>query len=110
MSAFTQHIGRSVSCQQFVQGNLVGTASLLRMSSNNAEASSVVTNNKKPSVLRREMVNEIALFVTGITKLNFQMLLHVACHAMMKMHTSTAKVIALMRPALLSSHPRNVPF
>jgi hypothetical protein len=26
MSAFTQHIGRSVSCQQFVQGHLVGTA------------------------------------------------------------------------------------
>jgi len=62
MSAFTQHIGRSVSCQQFVQGHLVGTALLLRMTSNNAEASSVVTNNKKPSVLCREMVNEIVLF------------------------------------------------
>ena len=105
MSAFTQHIDRSVSCQQFVQGHLVGTASLLCMTSNNAEASSVVTNNKKPSVLRREMVNEIA----GITKLNFQML-HVPCHAIIKMHTSTAKVIALMRPPSLSSHPRNVPF
>ena len=33
MSAFTQHIGRSVSCQQFVQGHLVGTASLLCMTS-----------------------------------------------------------------------------
>jgi hypothetical protein len=32
------------------------------MTSNNAEASSAVTNNKKPSVLRRKMVNEIALF------------------------------------------------
>ncbi len=32
------------------------------MTSDNAEASSVVTNNKKPSVLRREMVNEKALF------------------------------------------------
>jgi hypothetical protein len=42
MSAFTQHIGRSISCQQFVQGHLVGTASLLCMTSNNAEASSVV--------------------------------------------------------------------
>jgi hypothetical protein len=60
MSAFTQHIGRSVSCQQFAQGHLVGTAALLCMTSNNAEVSSVVTNNKKPSVLRRKMVNEIA--------------------------------------------------
>jgi hypothetical protein len=49
MSAFTQYIGRSVSCQQFVQGHLVGTASLLRMTSENAEASSGGTpNNKKP--------------------------------------------------------------
>jgi hypothetical protein len=48
MSAFTQHIGRLVSCQQFVQGHLVGTASLLRMTSDNAKASSVFTNNKYP--------------------------------------------------------------
>jgi hypothetical protein len=40
-----------------------------------------------------------------ITKLDFQMLLHVACHAMMKMHTLTAKEIALMRPPLLFQPP-----
>ncbi len=57
MSAFTQHIGSSVSCQQFVQGHLVGTASVLCMTSDNAEASSVVTNNKKTSVLPRKLVN-----------------------------------------------------
>ena len=71
MSAFTQHIGRSVSCQQFVQGHLVGTASLLCMTSDNAEASSVVTNNKKPSVLRREMVNEIAIFSDRHNEIEF---------------------------------------
>jgi hypothetical protein len=65
---------------------------------------------KKPSVLRREMVNKIALFRDRDNEIEFQMLLHEACHAMMKMHTSTAKEIALMRPPLLSSHPRNVPF
>ena len=71
MSAFTQHIGRSVSCQQFVQGHLVGTASLCCMTSENAEASSVVTKNKKPPVLRREMVNEIALFPDGANEIGF---------------------------------------
>jgi hypothetical protein len=62
MSAFTQQIGRSASCQQFVQGHLVGNASLLCMTSENAKASSVITNNKKTSVLHRKMVNKIALF------------------------------------------------
>jgi hypothetical protein len=71
MSAFTQHIGRLVSCQQFVQGHLVGTASLHCMTSNNAEASSVVTNNKKPSVLRREMVNEIPIFIDRRNEIEF---------------------------------------
>jgi hypothetical protein len=84
MAAFTQHIGRSVSCQQFVQGHLVGTASLLHIISENAEASSVVTNNKKPSVLRCEMVSEIVLFPDSDNEIGFLDLLHEACHAMMK--------------------------
>ena len=71
MSAFTQHIGRSVSCQQFVQSHLVGTVSLLCMTSDNAEASSVVINNRKPSVLRHKMVNRTALFPNSDNKIGF---------------------------------------
>jgi hypothetical protein len=41
------------------------------MTSDNAEASSVVTNNKKPSVLRRKMVNKIALFPDSDNKIGF---------------------------------------
>jgi hypothetical protein len=41
------------------------------MTSDNAEASSVVTNNKQPSVLRREMVNEIALFCDRDNEIEF---------------------------------------
>jgi hypothetical protein len=41
------------------------------MTSDNAKASSVVTNNKKPSVLRREMVNEIAIFCDRHNEIEF---------------------------------------
>ena len=58
MSAYTQHIGRSASCQTFLQSHVVGKLTLLRMTGKNADASAVVTNNKKPSVLRRDMVND----------------------------------------------------
>jgi hypothetical protein len=41
------------------------------MTRDNAKASSVVTNNKKASVLRREMVNEIALFCDRDNEIGF---------------------------------------
>lgn len=55
MSAFTQHIGRSASCEQYVHGHL----NLRSITRENATSSTVVTNTKKPSVLRRDMVNNI---------------------------------------------------
>ena len=41
------------------------------MTSENAEASSLVTNNQKPAVLRREMVNKIALFPDSDNEIGF---------------------------------------
>jgi hypothetical protein len=107
MSAFTQHIGSSVSCQQFVQGHLVGTASVLCMTSDNAEASSVVTNNKKPLSY---LANLLTLFPDIDNKSCFSDAAACSFPCNDEAALFDSEGYGFDAATFISSHPRNVQF